>query len=245
MARPQPLKDRLQQRLSVLRALRDEIKLDLHLASMELRDEWKELEDKVPDATRAAAELKGATSKTLDRLAGELKQFRRRVRRKGTSEGGVGRIMTRGPATCAPSDSLARALTIMFECDIGFLPVVGDGGRLLGVITDRDAAIAACTRGKRMDELPVEAVMNRTFAACTERDEPSYALAVMRARRVRRLPVTGDHGRLVGVVTLVDIARAAAQPTGRGGAAKKPGEALAAMLAITEPTRPALPRSTN
>jgi len=193
MARQQPLKHKLQERLSVLKALRDEIRLDLHLASMELRDEWRELESKLPDPIHAAAELKGATSKTLDRLAGELKHFQARIRRNGVSDRGVGRFMTRDP---------------------------------LGVITDRDAAIAATTRGKRMDELPVEAVMNRNVAACTEREDLDRALSLMRARRVRRLPVTDDHGRLVGVVTLADVARAAA---------RKPAEVLATLLAITEP----------
>ena len=241
MARQQALKDRLHERFTVLKALRDEIRLDLHLASMGLRDEWKELESKLPDPSHAANQLKGATSKTLDRLAGELRQFQARIHKIGARGSGVARIMTRTVATCRPSDSLAGAVTAMWQGDVGFLPVIGDDGAVLGVITDRDAAVAACTRGKRMDELPVEGVMTRDFASCADRDEIGDALAVMRARRVRRLPVLDDGGRLAGVVTLADAARAFKSPLSRRGEAdgNDRQELLATFAAITEPTHPA------
>jgi CBS domain-containing protein len=245
MARQQALKSRVQERFNVLRALRDEIRLDLHLASMGLRDEWKELERKLPDASQAAGQLKGATSKTLDRLASELKQFQARIRKLGVREAGVARIMTRTVATCRPSDSLASAVTAMWQGDVGFLPVIGDDGVVVGVLTDRDAAVAACTRGKRMDEVAVETVMTRELVSCTDRDEITDALRVMRARRVRRLPVLDQQGRLVGVVTLADAARAfrgtasAAAPASRKGDAQghEAGHIVLTLVEITEPSR--------
>jgi len=242
MARQQALKEKLQERFSELKALRDEIRLDLHLANMELRDEWKQIESRLP-ASSAASQLKGATSrakgatsKALDRLAGELKQFQARVRRHGASPHTVARVMSRTVASCGAADSLARAVTTMWDADIGFLPVLGEAGALVGVITDRDAAVASCTRGRRMDELPVEAVMTRDVASCAEGDDLEDALAIMRARRVRRLPVKNDEGRLVGVVTVGDAARAWAGEAGEDDdAAGIIREVLTALAAITEP----------
>jgi len=207
MARPQPLKDKLQERLTELKALRDEIRVDLHLAGMGLRDEWKDLESRVPDRKRTAGQIKGATSKTLDKLAGELRQFQARLRKGGTHDHRVFQLMSRRLTTCAPSDSLAVALTAMWQRDVGFLPVVGNDGTLVGVLTDRDAAVAACTRGKRMDEVPVEEVMTRNVIACAETHDLSQALGLMRERRVRRLPVLDTQGKLAGVFTLSDAAR--------------------------------------
>jgi len=236
MARQQALKEKLQERFSELKALRDEIRLDLHLANMELRDEWKQIERRLPDASSAATQLKGTTSKALDRLAGELKQFQTRVRRHGENPYTVGRVMTRAVASCGAADSLARAVTTMFDADVGFLPVLGERGAVVGVITDRDAAVATCTRGRRMDELAVDTVMSRDVASCGEGDDLADALAIMRARRVRRLPVTGEGGRLLGVVTVGDAARACAQPGAGDDAAGEARHAiLAALAAITEP----------
>lgn len=92
------LKNRMQAKLAELKTLRDEIRLDLHLASMELRDEWKKLEKKLPDpstiadhlkekaadlkerASESAAELGDTAVDALNRLTTELKEFRERLR---------------------------------------------------------------------------------------------------------------------------------------------------------------------
>lgn len=233
MARPQqPLKEKLQERLVELKALRDEIRLDLHLAGMEVRDEWKELESRMPDRNRAAGQLKGATTKTLDKLAGELRQFQARIRKDDRERGTVGRLMTRTVTSCAAADSLAAALTAMWNADIGFLPVIGEDGALVGVITDRDAAVAACTRGKRMDEIPVEAVMNREVTSCAETDDLSHALDLMRVHRVRRLPVLDGQGKLSGVITLGDAVLAARAADAR----PRHAELVATLSAIVGPS---------
>src|SRR5262245_27203401 len=134
MARQQPLKEKLQERFTELKALRDEIRLDLHLASMGLRDEWKELQSRLPDRARTADQLKGATTKTLDKLAGELKQFQARIKKSSERDRTVGRFMSRSVARCAPTDSLATAVTAMWNGDVGFLPVAAADGTVVGVI---------------------------------------------------------------------------------------------------------------
>jgi len=73
-------KEILRGRLNELRTLRDEIRLDLHLASMELRDEWKAIERKLPDPERAAQEIEKGAKEAIATLTAELESFRARVR---------------------------------------------------------------------------------------------------------------------------------------------------------------------
>jgi hypothetical protein len=74
--------------LNELKTLRDEIRLELHLAGMDLRDEWKKLERELPDPATAAAQLKEAASEGLDRLVTELRRFQTRLREKGSRRAG-------------------------------------------------------------------------------------------------------------------------------------------------------------
>jgi CBS domain-containing protein len=237
-----PIKGKVQDHLADLKTLRDEIGLDLHLASMELRDEWREIEKKLPDPAAAAGQLKDLTSGAIEALCTQLRSFRGRLRQSGENgpsaasrEGGpIARIMTRSVATCAPSDTLARAVTTMWDRDVGCLPVVGAGGQLLGIITDRDAAIAACTRGQRMDEITVDSAMSRDVLSCRPDDGIEQALALMRSRKVRRLPVVSD-GALVGLVSVNDAARALVQRPAEAAHSANPAEIAVTLAAICEP----------
>src|SRR5687768_11529156 len=113
----------LRTRIEDLKAIRDEINLDLHLATMDLRNEWKQLESKLPEPS-AAAQLKEATSEALDRLASELRRFRARLRNSAGPRT-AGQPM-RQAVTCRAHDSMATAVRLMWEHDIGFLPVTDD-----------------------------------------------------------------------------------------------------------------------
>jgi predicted alpha/beta superfamily hydrolase len=73
--------ERLQQRLEDLKTLKDQIRVDLQLAKLELQDEWKSLEQRLPDRARVASELKSATAEMVDNLADELRRFRDRLRK--------------------------------------------------------------------------------------------------------------------------------------------------------------------
>jgi CBS domain-containing protein len=233
----QTAKDTIQGRLAELKTLRDEIGLDLHLASMELRDEWKDMEKKLPAPAVAAEHLRDLTNDALEKLSGQLRTFRARLRERGR-DGHVARIMTATVATCSPSDSLARAVTLMWDRDVGCLPVVDDQGKVRGIITDRDAAIAACTRGQRMDDISVDSVMSRDVISCMPGDGVEQALALMRSRKVRRLPVVSDEGALVGLVTLNDASRGLMQRLDGVARATGPAEVAVSLAAICEP-RPA------
>ena len=79
-----------------------------------------------------------------------------------------------------------------------------DQGRLIGVVTDRDIAMALLFRGARPGEVPVEALTQGTVHSCAPDDDVPTALAIMAEHRVRRLPVT-ENERLVGIVSMNDI----------------------------------------
>jgi CBS domain-containing protein len=229
--------EKVQSGLDELRRMRDKIRLDLHLASMELRDEWKELERKLPDG-QAVNRLNDFTKEAVDALAEEVRRFRTRLRsRRGT--GDVSRLMAGNPATCASTETLAQAVTRMWDLDIGWLPVV-DEGRLVGVITDRDACIAACTRGKRMDDVTVGSAMSGETWSCGPHDTREEALALMREHRIRRLPVKDEQGRLAGVITLGDLARASAADASQRRASDG-AEVVAALAEFGTPRSSILP----
>lgn len=117
-------------------------------------------------------------------------------------------VMTRNVVVCAAEDSLEHATQLMWENDIGFLPVVDRDGRTIGVITDRDILMAAYTRGTGLRNQRVESTMARSPITCTIHDEPTQIEHRMAEHQVRRLPVIDATGRAVGVIALSDLARA-------------------------------------
>ena len=117
-------------------------------------------------------------------------------------------LMTAEPKTCSPETNLAAAAEIMLAGDCGMLPVV-DEGRLVGVVTDRDLYIALATRNRRASELTVGDVAQRPVHTCRPEDLAETVLATMRAYRIRRVPVEGVAGAVLGVVSLDDLALAA------------------------------------
>jgi CBS domain-containing protein len=230
-------RQKIQSGIDELKRLRDEIRQDLRRATRELKDEWRELERKIPDPSTAADQLRGATADVADRVLDELRKFRGRLQRSAGATGGtIGDLMTKPAVTCSLADSLARALSLMWERDIGFLPVIDQEGRLAGTITDRDAAVAATTRGLRLDDLTVDSAMSRQVVSGAITDGPLHALALMKTNQLRRLPVTTE-GRPVGVVTVNDLARFSLRSSGQPGGLPVE-EIVQALVTIARPRQP-------
>ncbi len=125
----------------------------------------------------------------------------------------VKEIMTAEPRTCSPDTTLAAAANLMWEGDCGILPVVDDG-ELVGVVTDRDMYIALATRNARASHLRVGAVATKAVATCAPEDDVQAALAAMKYARVRRLPVVGFGGTVLGILSMNDVLLAAAANKG-------------------------------
>lgn len=117
-------------------------------------------------------------------------------------------IMTGEPRTCSPETNLAEAAARMLDGDCGILPVVADG-KLVGVVTDRDMYIALATRNRRASEITVGEVANTPVYTCGPDDDVEAVLETMKQHRVRRLPVEGFGGTIMGIVSLNDIVLAA------------------------------------
>ena len=94
----------------------------------------------------------------------------------------------------------------MAEVGCGVLPVVDADRRVLGVITDRDICCALCKQDHRPSEARVADSMSEPVFSCTDTDDISTALKIMRSHKVRRLPVVDGGGALLGLVSLDDIA---------------------------------------
>lgn len=112
---------------------------------------------------------------------------------------------------CADPHANAGVLAeTLWNKDCAFVPIVDEHRRVLGVVTDRDMAIALGTRDRRAGELTAEELMSREVAICGQDDDVGRALATMQARQVRRLVVVDEDEALVGILSLTDIARRAA-----------------------------------
>lgn len=114
-------------------------------------------------------------------------------------------IMTRDIRCVAPNDSLQRAAIAMEELDVGALPV-WDGQNLIGMVTDRDITIRGVAEGKLVDSTPVSEVMSADVQFCFEDDQIDQVMEKMQNSQIRRIPVMDRQNRLIGMVSLGDLA---------------------------------------
>ena len=114
-------------------------------------------------------------------------------------------IMSSNVCLVGPDDTIQFAAPKMEESDIGFLPV-GENDRLVGMITDRDIALRAVALGKDPKRTKVRDVMTDRVLYCSAGEDVEDAAENMAELRVRRMPIVDEDKRLVGVVSLGDIA---------------------------------------
>ncbi len=114
---------------------------------------------------------------------------------------------------CKADETLNRAAQLMWERDCGFIPVIASNGDgpLVGVVTDRDIAIATYTQGKAPLAISVSSVMARKPITCHPEDDITRAEDLMKTNQVRRLPVVDLNGRVVGILSLNHLSRSPAR----------------------------------
>jgi CBS domain-containing protein len=150
----------------------------------------------------------------------------------------VAQLMTRNVKSCRAADNLGCPASIMWEEDVGCVPVLDDEGSLVGMITDRDIAMAALTQGRPLAEIPVSTAMSRELFAVSESETVIHAEETMREKKVRRLPVQDASGRLVGIISINDIARQADIEQGRQKRQVSQQEVAATLAEISAPRAP-------
>lgn len=139
-------------------------------------------------------------------------------------------VMTPNPECIRPDATLQEAARRMRELDVGPLPVCGDDDRLAGMITDRDIAVRAVAEGKDPKTTTVREAMTEDIIFGLEDQEVDDAARVMEQKQIRRLVVLNHDKRLVGIVSLGDLAvEAGARPTA--------GEVLREVSEPSEPHR--------
>lgn len=125
----------------------------------------------------------------------------------------IGEIMTLDPQTVRPGDTLQSAAQRMDDLNVGVLPVC-DGDRLLGVLTDRDIVIRSTSAGQDPRTATVADAMTTDAHTLTEDHSVLDALHIMEEHQLRRVPVVDGAGKLVGIVSLGDLAAAGTPEAG-------------------------------
>ena len=127
----------------------------------------------------------------------------------------IGEVMTQRPHAVTPQTLIREAAQLMEQEDVGSLPVVDEGVRLVGIVTDRDVAVRVVGRGLNPDKTRVGEVASSDLVALTPEHDLDEALALMAREQVRRLPIVVRENELVGMLAQADVARAGSdKPTG-------------------------------
>lgn len=136
-------------------------------------------------------------------------------------------VMTADPAFVSQDDTIQEAARLMDDLNVGSLPVC-ESGKLTGMITDRDITVRCTAVGKSPQEARVADAMSANVQLCRVTDTVELAREKMAEHQIRRLPVVDDDERLVGMVSMGDIAT-------------KSGDLAAAGDTLTEVSNPSEP----
>ena len=115
-------------------------------------------------------------------------------------------VMSRRVVSITPGESAALAARLLSRHNVGCLPVCGEDGRLRGMVTDRDIVLRCVAPGSDPARTPVGDIMTPCCATAAPEEGAGEAARRMARAQVRRLPVVRA-GRLVGMVSLADLAR--------------------------------------
>lgn len=220
--------------LTEMQSARDEVRVRLHLFSLDARERLQELELSLESLERKLNEGGEKAAQAIsDRARSVIGSMKELLHGQAGLSSPARSVMSAAVRTCSPSDSVNRAAQIFWENDCGVVPVVDGEAKLLGMLTDRDVCMAAYTQGRPLAEIAVESAMSKHIQAVLPDDSVEEVLATMSRAQVHRLPVVDAERRLLGIIALADLARwvRGLQTTQLGA-----GEAvLAAVIAISGP----------
>ena len=118
----------------------------------------------------------------------------------------ISEVMTKDVECTKPGASIVDAARRMKDLDVGCLPVCGDNERLIGMITDRDIVIRGVADRRDLEEVKVQDIMTPDVEFCMENQPVEHAARLMREKQIRRLVVLNRNRRLVGIISLGDLA---------------------------------------
>lgn len=125
----------------------------------------------------------------------------------------IAEVMTQRPRAVTAQMQVREAARLMDEEDVGSLPVVDEGERLIGILTDRDVAVRVVGRGLNPDTTVVSDVASTDVAVLTPDHDLDDALRLMAREQVRRVPIVVRENQLVGIIAQADVAHAGKEKT--------------------------------
>ena len=140
----------------------------------------------------------------------------------------VAEVMTRDVRTMAPGDSVVQAARCMDEMNVGVIPVC-DGDKLVGMVTDRDIVVRGVATEHELRSMKLADVMSAHVRCAREDDDVDQVLSEMAEAQIRRMPVVDASRKLVGIITLGDIA------------AKNPEDEVDVAMSLGDISSPAEP----
>lgn len=124
----------------------------------------------------------------------------------------VRQIMTSDIESCGLTTTLTQVSKLMWSAACGAIPVVDTRGMVVGIITDRDVSMALVSSGRRPSTILAREAMTSRVETCGPDDDVMTALVKMKTFKVRRLPVVGEDGRLLGILSIDDVVTRALAP---------------------------------
>jgi len=118
----------------------------------------------------------------------------------------VQEVMTRNVFCIGDAQSLNDAAQLMWEHNCGSVPVVNEDRQVVAMITDRDIAMAAYTKGRCLADIPLDTAKSQQLVCCKPEDDIREVQHMMRTHQLHRIPVVDDKLQPVGIVSLNDIA---------------------------------------
>ena len=118
----------------------------------------------------------------------------------------VHELMNKNVIAISPMETSSFASRLLSRCNVGALPVCADGGRLRGIITDRDIVLRCIAAERDPAFTPVGEIMSKRVFSVSPDDDVREASRLMAEMQIRRLPVT-DEGKLVGIISIGDLAK--------------------------------------
>ncbi len=150
----------------------------------------------------------------------------------------VKEVMTPNAKAIWLTESLADAAQLMWDNDCGVLPIIKDGRKVIGMITDRDICMAVAMRDRNPSSVSVEEVMTGQVYFVNPEDEVDQALEAMREHKIRRLPVVNAEGELEGILSMNDVVLNAKTSDGARGSSIGYGDVVKTYQAICQPPLP-------
>jgi predicted transcriptional regulator len=196
------------QALAELSTVRDEARVRAHLFGLEARERWSGLEAALlrieHDLGQSAETLTEAVRDAGHEVFQAVRAF---LQDQVGLSAPVRLLMTSPVMTCSPDDDVNDVAQLFWDTGCGSAPVVDAAGVLQGMLTDRDICMAAYTQGRRLPDIRVQVAMSHCGHAVTPNDTLQRVLEIMGNAQVHHVPVVDDARKVVGIISITDVAR--------------------------------------